>query len=107
MKKIVSLILAATMLLSLSACNAKTGNTNVTQAPSNQQTNADGTLTNASESKAIDGTAAINSAMIPGSIYYLYVEDGKEPVIKGVTLSGNRAGSTEFNSKKPATERSS
>ena len=91
----------------ISACNSKTGNTNVTQAPSNQQTNADGTLTNASESKAIDGTAAINSAMIPGSIYYLYVEDGKEPVIKGVTLLGNRAGSTEFNSKKPATERSS
>lgn len=44
------------------------------------------------------------SAMVPGKLYFATPADGSQPVIHKVWITGNRAGTTEFNSKAPATE---
>ena len=40
--------------------------------------------------------------VIPGVLYQLNPVEGQEPVIKAVSLAGNRAGSADFNSKEPS-----
>ena len=41
--------------------------------------------------------------LVPGVLYQLNLEEGKEPVVKGVALAGNQAGSS-INEKEPSVE---
>jgi hypothetical protein len=42
--------------------------------------------------------------MVPGKLYQLNLEEGEDPIIRGIHLAGNIAGSTEWNQKDPGTE---
>ncbi len=78
MKRFILLTLALTMLLTLAACG-----------------------------KGSSGAAGANgtdAAMLPGKLAYINLKDGDKPVIRGLFLAGNQAGSTEFNTGDPATE---
>ena len=95
MKKFIALIISATMLLSLSACNKGKG----TPAPANETTkdsvsgedacgNSDATKNNNSDAGAI--------VLLPGELYQF-----DKDVIKGITVKGNQLGSAGFNDKDP------
>ncbi|MBP5606625.1 MAG: hypothetical protein J6X60_13965 [Ruminiclostridium sp.] len=79
-----------TAMLVLSAC----GNNNNSSAAA--QTTAQITDSSANDGSgsgsAGSGDKAVKEAIVPGRLYQLNPEDGKEPVIKGVSLSGNRSG---------------
>ena len=99
MKKIFALILSASMLLSLAACSKakEPGNTS-SPSTSNTVTEADaGGNADANNNNA--GTDAV--VLLPGELYQFDKDADGGPVIKGVTLKGNRLGSGEFNDKDP------
>ena len=95
MKKILALIISATMLLSLSSC----ANSNRTSTADKETTkdsvsgedacgNSDATKNNNSDAGAI--------VLLPGEIYQF-----DKDVIKGITVKGNQLGSAGFNDKDP------
>ena len=95
MKKILALIISATMLLSLSSC----ANSNRTSTADKETTkdsvsgedaggNSDATKNNNSDAGAI--------VLLPGELYQF-----DKDVIKGITVKGNQLGSAEFNDKDP------
>lgn len=100
MKKIIALIISATMLLSLSSC----ANSNVTSTADKETTNdavsgedaggnSDATKNNNSDADAI--------VLLPGELYQFDKDADGGPVIKGLTLKGNQVGTAEFNAKDP------
>ena len=98
MKKFIALIISATMLLSLSACNKGKG----TPAPANETTKAAagegaGGNTDATTKKTDAGAIVL----IPGELYQFDKDADGGPVIKGLTLKGNQCGTSEFNAKDP------
>ena len=95
MKKILALIISATMLLSLSSC----ANSNRTSTADKETTkdsvsgedacgNSDATKNNNSDAGAI--------VLLPGELYQF-----DKDVIKGITVKGNQLGSADFNDKDP------
>ncbi len=99
MKKLFVLILSASMLLSLAACG-KEDKTESTEASSVKET--------VSETEAVNNTDATqNNAgadaviLLPGELYQFDKDYYGGPAIKGLTLKGNRIGSSEFNEKDP------
>ena len=95
MKKILALIISATMLLSLSSC----ANSNRTSTADKETTkdsvsgedacgNSDATKNNNSDAGAI--------VLLPGELYQF-----DKDVIKGITVKGNQLGSAGFNDKDP------
>ena len=42
--------------------------------------------------------------MVVGKLNFVNLEEGKQPLMKGLSLAGNRCGSVEFNNKSYATE---
>ena len=99
MKKILALIISATMLLSLSSCNTAKR----TQASANETTKAaaagEGAGGNADATKKNTDAGAI--VLLPGELYQFDKDADGGPVIKGLTLKGNQYGSAEFNDKAP------
>ena len=99
MKKFIALIISATMLLSLSACNKGKG----TPAPANETTKAaaagEGAGGNTDATKKNADAGAI--VLLPGELYQFDKDADGGPVIKGLTLKGNQYGSAEFNDKAP------
>ena len=98
MKKIVALVLAGAMIFSLSACGKKgqaggasSQGTTKAQATENNN-NGSGETTKAPSADAL--------VLLPGKLEIVNAGDNG-PVIKGVFVSGNRAGSEDFNSKAP------
>ena len=100
MKKILALIISATMLLSLSSC----ANSNRTSTADKETTkdsvsgedaggNSDATKNNNSDAGAI--------VLLPGELYQFDKDVADGPVIKGLTLKGNQCGTSEFNAKDP------
>lgn len=118
MKKLSAFVLTTMMLFSLTACGSKTANTTETKAPEAVQTEAakgnggdtakapstDAPSANAPSANAPSENAPSEDALVllPGKLEI--VNGGNGPVIKGVTVAGNRSGSTEFNSKAPAAD---
>ena len=99
MKKIIALIISATMLLSLSACNKGKG----TPASSNATTKAaaagEGADGNTDATKKNTDAGAI--VLLPGELYQFDKDADGGPVIKGLTVKGNQVGTAEFNAKDP------
>ena len=100
MKKILALIISATMLLSLSSC----ANSNRTSTADKETTkdsvsgedaggNSDATKNNNSDAGAI--------VLLPGELYQFDKDADGGPVIKGLTVKGNQVGTAEFNAKDP------
>ena len=99
MKKFIALIISATMLLSLSACNKGKG----TPAPANETTKAaaagEGAGGNTDATKKNADAGAI--VLLPGELYQFDKDADGGPVIKGITVKGNQVGTVEFNDKDP------
>ena len=99
MKKFIALIISATMLLSLSACNKGKG----TPAPANETTKAaaagEGAGGNTDATKKNTDAGAI--VLLPGELYQFDKDADGGPVIKGLTVKGNQVGTVEFNAKDP------
>ena len=99
MKKFIALIISATMLLSLSACNKGKG----TPAPANETTKAaaagEGAGGNTDATKKNADAGAI--VLLPGELYQFDKDADGGPVIKGITVKGNQVGTVEFNAKDP------
>lgn len=49
-------------------------------------------------------TTQDKDTMALGKLYFVNVEEGKQPVMTGLTLAGNRCGTGDFNNKPYATE---
>jgi len=97
MKKICALILSAAMLLSFAACGKK-DQTSVTSQDTKAAQQADN---NGGETTKAPSADAL--VLLPGKL--VIVNEGDNgPVIKGINVAGNRAGSSEFNSKAPGTD---
>lgn len=100
MKKFIALIISATMLLSLSACNKGKG----TPASSNATTKAaagEGAGAGGNTDATKKNTDAGAIVLLPGELYQFDKDADGGPVIKGLTLKGNQCGTTEFNAKDP------
>ena len=95
MKKILALIISATMLLSLSSCANSNGTSTADKETTKDSVsgedaggNSDATKNNNSDAGAI--------VLLPGELYQF-----DKDVIKGITVKGNQLGSAEFNDKDP------
>lgn len=100
MKKILAIIISATMLLSLSSCFNSTGT-----SAGNKETTKDsvagedaGGNTDATKNNNSDAGAIV---LLPGELYQFDKDADGGPVIKGLTVKGNQHGSSEFNAKDP------
>lgn len=112
MKKLSLILAAALLLLTLAAC----GNKNDTPAGStaNSGTQPAGTTAPAGTESPAPGTTgsgqegSAETAMIPGTLKQIVLKEGDAPVVKGLRLAGNRAGTGDtasgFNSKPSGTE---
>ena len=49
-------------------------------------------------------TTQVKDTMALGKLYFVNLEEGKQPVMTGLTLAGNRCGAGDFNNKPYATE---
>ena len=100
MKKFIALIISATMLLSLSACNKGKG----TPASSNATTKAaagEGAGAGGNTDATTKNTDAGAIVLLPGELYQFDKDADGGPVIKGLTLKGNQCGTSELNAKDP------
>ena len=100
MKKIIALIISATLLLSLSSCANSNGTSTADKETTNDAVsgedaggNSDATKNNNSDAGAI--------VLLPGELYQFDKDADGGPVIKGLTLKGNQLGTAEFNAKDP------
>ena len=100
MKKILALIISATMLLSLSSCANSNGTSTADKETTKDSVagedaggNSDATKKNNSDAGAI--------VLLPGELYQFDKDADGGPVIKGLTVKGNQFGSSEFNEKDP------
>lgn len=98
MKKVFAIILSASMLLSLSACNKGKG----TPAPANETTKAAaGEGAGGNTDATTKNTDAGAIVLLPGELYQFDKDADGGPVIRGLTLKGNQVGTAEFNAKDP------
>lgn len=106
-KRILSLLMVTMLVLSLCACGKKTqptdpGNGGTADAQGAGQ-GQDGTVTG-DESNPAGVTA--QGTMVPGTLNFITLDDRDPSVLRGVRLTGNRAGSGDeagLNSKKAGT----
>ena len=102
MKKILAMIVSGTMLLSLTACfNA--GGTTTEKETTNETVND--TVASEDNGGAVDETKDNTDpgaiVLLPGELYQFDKDADGGPVIKGLTVKGNQAGTAEFNAKDP------
>ena len=94
MKKVLCTLLALAMVISLAACGKKNDekkDDTPTQAQS-VETTAETEAAPTEAATQADATEAEIEPMVPGTLYQLNEEEGKDPVILGVGLDGNCAG---------------
>ncbi len=106
MKKIFVILLAALLIFSLSACGGKTDSDGAsTTAPANSTGATGQDATDAPSAATTEGgaesAAPAADALLPGELYQL---DAENPVVRGLSLAGNRTGSEAFNNAAPAAQ---
>ena len=109
MKKVLALLIATTLLLSLVACGKTPASEGNSQASG--KTN-EGSGSGASANSSVENTSGGNAtgvttkdSMLPGKLYFIELDDRNWSVLRGVKICGNVCGSTEFNvSKEKGTE---
>lgn len=99
MKKILALIISATMLLSLSSCNSSKATSTSAKETTKAAAAGEGAGGNTDATKKNSDAGAI--VLLPGELYQFDKDADGGPVIKGLTLKGNQYGSAEFNDKAP------
>lgn len=99
MKKILALIISATMLLSLSSCNSSKATSTSAQVTTKAAAADEGAGGNTdATTKKTDAGAIV---LLPGELYQFDKDADGGPVIKGLTVKGNQVGTAEFNDKAP------
>ena len=95
MKKILALIISATMLLSLSSCANSNGTSTADKETTKDSVSGedDGGNSDATKNNNSDAGAIV---LLPGELYQF-----DKDVIKGITVKGNQLGSAGFNDKDP------
>lgn len=104
MKKLFAVLIALAILLSLAACGGKTEPDDVsTAAPAGtaEGTQPENTEAPAGTTQSDNGAAPAQAALIPGDLFQL---DAENPVVRGLSLAGSRAGTGEFNNAAPAAQ---
>ena len=91
--KRIALILTAVLVL-LTTVNCKNG----------ANTNANNSLDNNASDAASANTEQVQDTMVLGKLYFVNLKEGEQPIMTGLSLFGNRCGSTDFNNKPCATE---
>lgn len=104
MKKICALVLTTAMLLSFASCGKKDTTKDIKTTEANQTQTSESTTAVSQENNETQGTTENSGESIqlgeitPGCMYIL--KGG--PVISSIALTGNRAGSSDFNNTKTA-----
>ena len=104
MKRFFAILLALTMLLSLAACGGSTEPTDpcaAAPADTAEDTQPEETEAPPETTQGEESTAPAEAAILPGVLYQL---DDDNPVVLGLALAGNRAGSDAFNNAIPSFE---
>ena len=91
MKKLLCLSIILTMLLTFAACGSKSSSSS--SASSDAEPKATQAQTEKPTAAATEDSAKEEVTLIPGTVYFLNVEENEEPVVKGLALDGNRIGS--------------
>ena len=99
MKKILALIISATMLLSLSSCNSSKATSTSAKETTKAAAAGEGAGGNTDATKKNADAGAI--VLLPGELYQFDKDADGGPVIKGLTVKGNQVGTAEFNAKDP------
>ena len=93
MKKVLCALLALAMVISLAACGKKNDTSEKKDDDTSSQAQSVETTAEPAESETqADATQAQVEPMVHGTLYQLNEEEGKDPVILGVGLDGNRSG---------------
>lgn len=93
MKNKLTAAIILTALLALSACgNNSPAQTAAAQTAAQSADNSAGANDSTGSDSGKTDNSAVKEAVVPGKLYQLNVEEGKKPVIKGVSFSGNRSG---------------
>ena len=114
MKKLITLILAALLILSLAACGKKTDPTGSSGGNGNTP-GGNGAASQDAQTGAPGNTndpqgGPVESAMVPGTLNFVNLKEGETPALKALRLYGNRAGAVDegngkgFNYKPASTE---
>lgn len=89
--RILNVILSLILICSLAACGGKTESTTEdTTQPS--ETLAEVTEPDSTETGTTNAEISVEPT-VPGKLYQLNVKEGKEPVVRGIAITGNRSGS--------------
>ena len=99
MKRFLALIISATMLLSLSSCNSSKATSTSAKETTKAAAAGEGAGGNTDATKKNADAGAI--VLLPGELYQFDKDADGGPVIKGITVKGNRVGTVEFNDKDP------
>ena len=98
-RRVISAALAAAMALSVfAACSKKTESSQDAGTPSAGAVSD--TYGSGGATAAPEGAVTLT----PRKLYFFPSDDGSQPAIRGIWISGNRAGSGEFNTKTPAND---
>lgn len=93
-----------TMTLCLAACG-KSGSGSNSSLPSYGSYGSNGTEAGVSEEgESAETSVTVQDGMTPGTLYFINLKDRDTSVMRSMSLSGNRAGSEEFNSMPKSTE---
>lgn len=93
MKKVLCALLVLAMVISLAACGKKNDTSEKKDDDTSSQAQSVEITAEPAESETqADATQAQVEPMVPGTLYQLNEEEGKDPVILGVGLDGNRSG---------------
>lgn len=101
MKKILALIISATMLLSLSSCNSSKATSTSAQVTTKAAAAGEGEGAGGNAETTKNNTDASAIVILPGELYQFDKDSSSGPLIKGLTLKGNQHGTSEFNAKDP------
>ena len=109
-KKIICVLLAVVMLFALASCGkpeeAAAPGTTGPETQTSPATTVDETTAVPETESAPESSAGSDAeeAKLPGVLYQVNLAEGYDPILRGLSLSGNRLGSAEFNSKDASDE---
>ncbi len=96
MKKTMAFLLAAALTAAVTACGGKDSSSEGSGSAKQSSADASSSDTSTDEISLVP--------LEPGKLLVYPLAPGESQMLRGISLSGNRAGSSEFNSKSPSTE---
>lgn len=107
MKRVGAMVIAAACLFSVAGCSKKKDDKNDSKNDTKVTDKAKEDTKATDEAKDTEGgkeSASVDNVRVPGKLYFINTDDADIQVMTKLSLSGNRLGSSEFNSKDPSKE---